>query len=142
MKKQDLILGYVLLAVCGAFYFMTSKLPKEATTYPMFVTSLLLFLTIIHLFITYRNNSAEESTTFKGLKLKQILFVLGGSGIYVAMISILGYISSTVIYISVILIGLKVDRKKSIIISTGSAAFIYILFKILLRVPLPTGFLI
>lgn len=142
MRKLDLILGYILLAICFAFYFMISKLPDKATLYPLFVTSILLFLTLIHLIVTYRNKSREESNAFKGLYLKQLFFVLGISGLYIAMINILGYVVSTVLYILISLIVLKTEKVKSIMLSAGTAAFIFILFKILLRVPLPKGFLI
>lgn len=143
MKKLDLILGGVLVAISLAFYLMISKLPTNATLYPIFVTSLLLGLTLIHIFLTYRKKEDEgESEVFKNLELKQLLFVVGTSGLYVVMINIIGYITSTFIYVLGVLFGLKVSRKTSILVSIGFSAFIYILFKILLRVPLPKGFII
>lgn len=142
MKKLDLLLGLILVAIVGVFYFMISKLPAKATLYPIFVTTLLLFLTIIHLIITYNKKDNTESRVFKDIELKQLLFVLGASGLYVAMINIIGYITSTIIYILVVLLGLKVSKKSSILISIIFAGLIYILFKVLLRVPLPKGFII
>lgn len=142
MRKVDLLLGFILLAICGVFYFMISRLPEKAILYPIFVTSLLLFLTIIHLLITYFKKSDEESTAFKDLEIKQLFFVLGLSGLYVAMINIVGYITSTLLYVLATLFGLKVKKSVSVAISIGFAIFIYVLFKILLRVPLPKGFLI
>lgn len=142
MRKQDLYLGYGLVAIAGLFYYMISRLPERATIYPLFVTTLLLALTLIHLFITYRSKSTEESTVFKDINYKQLLVVLGVSGIYVGLINILGYVVSTVLYMLVSLMFLKTNRFKSILLSFGTAAFIFILFKIILRVPLPQGFLI
>lgn len=142
MKKLDLLLGLILVAIVGVFYFMISKLPAKATLYPIFVTSLLLFLTIIHLVITYNKKDTTESTVFKDIQLKQLLFVLGASGLYVAIINIIGYITSTIVYILVVLLGLKVRKETSIVISVVFAALIFILFKVLLRVPLPKGFII
>lgn len=143
MKKLDLILGGVLVAISLGFYLMISKLPTNATLYPIFVTSLLLGLTLIHIFLTYRKKEDEgESEVFKNLELKQLLFVVGTSGLYVVMINIIGYITSTFIYVLGVLFGLKVSRKTSILVSVGFSAFIYILFKVLLRVPLPKGFII
>lgn len=142
MRKMDLILGVIMIAISGTFYFMISKLPKNATLYPIFVTTLLLFLTLIHLFLTYRKKDDNESNVFKDLELKQLLFVLGTSGLYVFMINIAGYITSTFIYVLGVLFGLKVNKKVSLLVSIGFSAFIYILFKILLRVPLPRGFII
>lgn len=142
MKKLDLILGLILIAICGVFYFMISKLPSSATLYPIFVTTLLLVLTLIHIFITSFKKEDEECTAFKDLELKQLLFVLGTSGLYIVLINIAGYITSTFIYVLTVLFGLKVSKKSSILISIGFSAFIYVLFKTLLRVPLPRGFII
>lgn len=142
MKRLDLLLGLILVAICGVFYFMISRLPSKATLYPIFVTTLLLFLTIIHLIITYNKKDNAESTVFKDIELKQLLFVLGASGLYVAMINIIGYITSTIIYILALLLGLKVRKETSVVISIVFAGLIYILFKVLLRVPLPRGFII
>lgn len=142
MKKLDLLLGYILVAICGVFYFMISRLPEKATIYPLFVTTLLLLLTLVHLIISFRSKSTEESNAFKGIYIKQLLFVLGFSGLYVGLINILGYVVSTVLYMLVSLIFMKMDKVKSILLSAGTAGFIFLLFKIILRVPLPKGFLI
>lgn len=142
MKKMDLILGYILVAVSIVFFYMTSQLPSDARIYPMFVIGLLLLLSIIHLIITYRKKDDEKSTMFDGLVLNQLLFVVGVSGLYVVAISIVGYITSTIAYVTSILFGLKVNKKTSLLISLGTALFIYITFKVLLRVPLPKGLII
>lgn len=142
MRKLDLFLGYILLAIAGLFYFMISRLPEKATIYPLFVTTLLLLLTLVHVFITYRSKSTEESTAFKNIHWKQLLFVLGVSGLYIGLINIIGYVVSTVIYMLASLIFLKTDKLKSLYLSAGTAGFIFLLFKIILKVPLPKGFLI
>lgn len=142
MKKVDLILGYILVAISGFFFFMISKLPEKAILYPIFVTSILLFLSIIHLIITYSKKSDEEATGFKNLEIKQLLFITVLSGLYVALIKVTGYVTSTLLYVLISLLGLKVNKKSAIIISIGFVILIYILFKIVLRVPLPKGFII
>lgn len=142
MRKQDLYLGYGLVVIAGLFYFMIAKLPERATIYPLFVTTLLLLLTLLHLIITYRSKNTEESDAFKNLHIKQLLFVLGVSGIYIGLLNIVGYVVSTVLYMFISLIFLKTDKVKSLLLSAGTAGFIFLLFKIILRVPLPTGFLI
>lgn len=142
MKKQDTILGVILLAICGFFYFMISRLPEKATLYPIFVTTVLLVLTIIHLAITLTKKTDEESKAFKGLEIKQLSFVLATCGLYVVLINVIGYVTSTVLYVLASLIGLKVSKKASALISVGFAICVYVLFKVFLHVPLPKGFLI
>ncbi|NLV89355.1 MAG: tripartite tricarboxylate transporter TctB family protein [Tissierellia bacterium] len=142
MKKVDMLLGFILLAICGFFYFMISRLPEKAILYPIFVTTVLLILTLIHLITTYLKKEDEESNAFKGLEIKQLLFVIATSGLYVVLINIAGYVTSTVLYVLSTLFGLKVSKKASALISIGFSICIYVLFKILLKVPLPKGFII
>lgn len=142
MRKNDFILGFILITICGVFYFMISQLPEEGIIYPIFVTTILLGLTILHLLITYFKTEDVESEEFKNIEKKQLLFVVGASGIYLFLINILGYLVSTVIFIATTLFGLKVDKKTSAFVSFGFAAFVYILFKTLLNVPLPKGLII
>lgn len=142
MKKLDLTLGYILLAICGFFLIMTIQLPPDARIYPMFIIFLLAGLTILHLFLTYRKNSQEESKVFDNIVYPQLIFVTVASAIYVAIMGIVGYIVSTVIYVAAILIGLKENRVASIIISVVFTLIVYGLFRKILNVPLPKGFLI
>lgn len=142
MKKNDLTLGYVLLAICVFFFVMTVQLPKDARIYPMFIIILLATLTLLHLFLTYRKDSKEESKNFDGLILSQLIFVTIVSGIYIAVMGLVGYITSTILYVGTILIGLKINRVTAIIVSVVFVILVYGLFKNILHVPLPKGALI
>lgn len=142
MRRLNIILSIVLLLISGSFYFMIFQLPNEANLYPIFVVTVLLILSLILFFKTYFNKEDEESSAFKNIELKQIIFVLITSGLYIAFINLIGYVVSTVLYVLVALIGLKVDKKNSIFISLGFCLFVYVLFKVLLKVPLPKGFII
>ncbi|HLS52821.1 MAG TPA: hypothetical protein VK031_02540, partial [Tissierellaceae bacterium] len=77
MRKNDFILGFILITICGVFYFMISQLPEEGIIYPIFVTTILLGLTILHLLITYFKTEDVESEEFKNIEKKQLLFVVG-----------------------------------------------------------------
>ncbi len=142
MRKINLILSIIMLIVSGVFYIMIAQLPKEASLYPILVTTILLVLSLILLIKSYFQKEDEELTAFKNIKIKQLLFVLVVNGVYVFLINLIGYVVSTALYILVALIGLKVDRKKSFLISSGVCLFVYVLFKVLLKVPLPKGFII
>lgn len=141
MRKLDLILGVILLAISGIFYSMTSVIKPEGRMYPIFVIGLLAFLTVIHLIITLRSEK-DEKNILDGIEMKQLLFVLIFSGIYVFLIDKVGYVISTFLYVLISLIKLKIEKVNSLLISIGFTVVIYILFKIVLKVPLPTGILI
>lgn len=142
MRKINLILSVIMLIVSGFFYTMITQLPKEASLYPIFVTTILAVLSTILLIKTYFQKEDEESTAFKNIEIKQLLFILTINGVYIFLINIIGYIVSTILYVLAALIGLKVDKKKSVLISFGVCFFVYILFKVLLKVPLPKGIII
>lgn len=142
MRKLNFMLDFFLIGLSAIFYFLTSKLPEKATVYPMFVITLLLVLTLIHLAMTFFNKEDTEENPFKNIEVKQLLTVLIVSGAYVFLINILGYLTSTFAYIATLLILLKVKKVNSILISVGFSLIIYVLFKMVLKVPLPRGFII
>lgn len=142
MRRLNFILDFVLIGICGMFYYMTSQLTQKASVYPTFVISLLLILTLIDLVSTLINKEDNEESAFKGIELKQLLTVIAVSGVYVFLINILGYVTSTFAYIATLLILLKLKKQNSILISLGFSLVIYVLFKIILKVPLPRGFII
>lgn len=143
MKKADITLGSIMIGLSLFLFYMIFNLPPKARIYPIFVTSLLLFLSIIHMAITLKKKKEEDGESpFTGIKKRKLIFVTVSSGLYVALMSLMGYVSSTVLYVFIVLIGFNNSKKLSGLVTIGFAAFIYILFKIVLRVPLPTGFLI
>lgn len=142
MRRINLILSTTLIVIAGIIYYMISQLPSEATLYPIFVTSLFFILSIMLLIVTYFNKDDKEESSFKDIEVKQLLFILITSGLYVALINILGYIVATFLYILVTLLGLRIKKINSIIISIGFCLFIYVVFKVFLKVPLPKGIII
>lgn len=141
--KKDNILGIGLLAIAGAFLIMTLQLNKEARLYPLLNIFLLTFLTIIHLIRTNsKNHKDEDTTSLKIEKVKQFFVVLLGCFLYILLATVIGYTVTTFLYILSMLLFLTRKKKQSILIAIGFTLFIYVLFNIGLKVPLPKGFLI
>lgn len=142
MKKKNLVLSLILIGICIIFYLMTFQLPSNTRLYPLFTATLLLILSLILLITDYFKRTVEDVGNTEEINIKQLLFVIGSSGLYVVLISIIGYVTSTLAYLLVVLFGLDVDKGKGSIVGIGFTAFIYILFKVVLNVPLPTGLII
>ncbi|ABR49223.1 hypothetical protein Amet_3083 [Alkaliphilus metalliredigens QYMF] len=142
MKTMDQKLGWVLLVFTAIFYYLTSQLPKDAAFYPLFITIMLAGLSIVFLINAYRNSAVEEKPMFQGVEIKQLAFITATSCGYVALINVLGYFVATFLYFIVVLFGLKVEKTKLLMISVGFCGFIFVLFKILLKVRLPQGLII
>lgn len=144
MKKYDKILTIGLLIIEVFYFILIKQLPERAARYPYFVLGLLVFLTVIlaidAFFIKAKSEVKEEK--FKDIKLGQFFFIILASAVYIALIEIVGFFSTTVVYLLVVMLGLKNSVKWSIITSIVFPIFIYLIFVSFLRVPVPRGFLI
>jgi hypothetical protein len=76
-----------------------------------------------------------------GQALRRILKVLGALCLYVLILEHLGFLPTTFLFM-VLLLGLE-PRPWTFTIpgAIGATAFFFVLFKVLLRVPLPSGLL-
>lgn len=142
MGKYDKILTIGLL-ILETFYFVLIKaLPENAAKYPTFVCGLLIILTVILGIKSFTLKEKYEGKLFGDLQLKQFLFIIIISGIYIFLIEILGFFVTTFIYLLMAMIGLKADIKLSSVTSVGFCILIYLVFVVFLKVPVPSGFLI
>ena len=142
MGKYDKILTIGLL-ILETFYFVLIKsLPENAAKYPMFVCMLLLVLTIMLGIKSFTSKEKYEEKIFADLQLKQFLFIIVISAIYIFLIELLGFFVTTLVYLMLTMIGLKANIKLSAIASVGFCILIYLVFVAFLRVPVPSGFLI
>lgn len=141
MKKLDIKLGLTTLVIAIIYYFLTSQMPAKAAFYPKFVALLLAGLSMVFIIKTTFSSYESKDSPFKNMQIKQFFFVLSTAFVYISLIKILGYFTSTFIFILICLVGLNAKKSKSILTAIGFSLFILITFKILLSVPLPKGFI-
>lgn len=144
MKKYDKILTLGLF-ILEAFYFLLIKqLPEKAAKYPYFVLGLLFALTLLLAFNSFFGKSEEdnEDNKFKDMKKGQFFFIIIVSAIYIFLIDIVGFFTTTFVYLLVVMLGLKNSVKWTIVTSIIFPIFIYLVFVTFLKVPVPKGFLI
>lgn len=145
MQKTDYYLSMAIYVLGFAYIGVVSQMSKAAATYPLFVGLLLMVLNtvfLIKVYISRKKNKPEEEKLFNDFKTKQFTIVLITCVSYIAAMGILGFYTSTIIYLmgTLALLGVK---KKWILVTTVVFCFvIYMAFTVLLRVPLPTGYLI
>ena len=140
MKRNELFLGSILLLISGIYYYMTTKLPEKAALYPTFVVSILAVLSIMFIIKTLISKEKNnEKKIFDGFQVKQFIFILLMSVAYVGLMSVVGYFTTTFLFLIISLFGLKANKMHSIYTSIGFSIFIFIIFKMLLNVPLPRG---
>ena len=144
MRKYDRFLTIGLFVLEAFYFFLIKQLPPKAASYPGFVLSLMLFLTILLAINTFiiKPKNVEEEDKFKGNLFKQFFFVIAISVVYVILIDIIGFFVSTAIYLFVTMVALKSNVKWSIVVSILFPIFLYLVFVSFLKVPVPRGFLI
>ncbi|SMP44045.1 tripartite tricarboxylate transporter TctB family protein [Anoxynatronum buryatiense] len=141
MKTLDQKLGWIMVILCGVFFYLTSGLSAEAALYPRFVLAIMVLLTLFFIVKAYRT-PGESTKLFPKLEKKQFIAVLCGSILYVYLLQIIGYFSATFLYFAGIMWTLKVDKPRLFLVSIGFCLFIFILFQHLLGVRLPKGLIL
>ena len=146
MRKYDKFLT-IGLFILEAFYFLLIKqLPPKAARYPYFVLGLMVFLTLLLAINTFlikpKNTEDKEEDQFKGNLYGQFFLIMALSAVYVILIDIIGFFVTTAIYLFVTMVILKSNIKWNIVVSIVFPIFLYLVFVLFLKVPVPRGFLL
>lgn len=143
MKNTDRIVGVLFIVIGIIFFVNTFSLPEDSQTYPRVLIGVMMLLALavlIKSFITDDGNSWEK--LFGHINWKRFILVAVVSLLYLFAINILGYFTATILYLLVLLLTLKANRKTILITVPIFMVGLYLLFRMFLKVPLPTGILI
>ncbi len=147
MKKSDIYLIGIMYAILGAFLYMTLQLKVEARIYPLFVMGILFILVTMYSIkcgIAYSKTKEitnDFTKIFADFEPKQFFGIIAFSVLFIVLINIVGFYSSTVLYLVTVLLFLKVPKVHIGITTVVFTLLMYGVFTMFLRVPLPTGFL-
>ena len=145
MKKSlnDILICIGVFAFLGVFVAQLGDVSADAKAYPTFLIICSAILTgalLIKSIKNYRTEpAAEKSSNFKQLVMLVIIYTLLFAG-YVFLLDKLGYIVSTLLFIIISLLFLKVRNIPLLIILPLALTFsMYFLFTKFLMVTLPSG---
>lgn len=112
--------------------------------FPRLVAAGVLLCAIISIVQTLRDKKEESNIKieFKWADLKRPTLLLGMGIMYVSVIESLGFIVTNLIFLLVMLLAYKNRKTVALAVSLSITAAVYILFKVILKVPLPTGTII
>jgi len=142
--KKELILNAVIFAFCFFMLYMVGQLPERPNTVelgPGFLPKLVIYFilffnalqTIVNILAMRKH--AEEESEFNGRNLVILLVIMVG---YVFSLEFIDYKIGTFILILSIMFLLGVKRYKTLIMVSGiSTLTIFLLFEIILNVPMP-----
>jgi hypothetical protein len=149
MRKADCVTGVVLILI--GVYILTQSLQlgmtRNGITGPGFVSfwigSGLILAACVLIALSFCDGTFvhEKTTTlFDGDSLTACGIYAGGAILVVSLVSVLGFMVPVGIYVAAVakLRGVK-SWGQSVLLGVGTTIFIYVLFAVLLRVPLPAG---
>ena len=144
MRKTDIGVVAFMYLVCAYFYSQTITFKEDSQTYPKFTIVLLFGLTTLYLLqmlVAAKKHGVESGVdkVFKDFELKQFLVCLAGAIGYVVLMYFFGFYISTVIFMAVVLLYLKVPYLHSAIAIVAILALVYFAFGKFLGVKLPVG---
>jgi putative tricarboxylic transport membrane protein len=150
MKRANLIIAG-LLAMLGVFVLYLSKqLPEFAdknTTGPAFFPTLLVVLLfgllVLLIGITLKDET-DRSIKLLTKEAKMSYSIMGMVLIYLLVFNYLGFLVSTLIFLFTVMTYLSPKRNhlKTSVIALLSTLLVYIVFKVILLVPIPGGIFI
>ena len=138
--KTDVYISIVILLFNGFVFFQCSKLPVEAVYFPQLFNSTLALLAIMLLFSALKRKGSE--TEQQQCNFKNAILMVIGLIFYTFLFRMLGYVISTLVLVSYVIYILGYRQIwKMLVTACCGVGFSYIIFKLLLKVPLPTLFI-
>lgn len=148
MYRKEKLGTLFILAIFAAFCVMTGGVNEKCQTYPYFVCGIGMFLAALNLgIVLYKekhNIAIDVSASLTKEQFLSIVIALLVSAAYIFLARYVGYFTMTFLYVAGFSYWHSQNQKKwmYIAVAAGMDVAIYIAFKIFLRVPLPSGFLI
>ncbi len=143
MKKSfaDMIIGIVLLAFLTSLAVQVPAIPEVSRGYPL-VLLIISYVMAVYLLVTsvLKQKKEEKQTTQVMEQVKIIVPYCLMIAVYLAMMSRIGYIASTVLFMAASLIYLKLKNKVVLVVlSVVLTIILYFVFTNFLTVILPRG---
>ena len=139
-KIAEYVISIVLMAI-GLYVFIVGRTFRGNDKYFPMIVGGLIFVTSI--WILMEDLFSQKSC----INLKKINFLAIGVTIaalfiYIFLFRTIGYVLSTILLGISVILGLRYNSIKGALLwPTGMVAVVFVIFKILLKVPLPTLFL-
>lgn len=149
MAKSNKIAGVILLAFFGAALYMALSFPTRSSYFPILICSLGILLSLVLIIRAFVSGRVDETAKPLTPRARKMIAVMGALILlYAAGITVLGFASSSFLYIVItgaILYPGKLSAKSVSFIVVSAlilSAAVTLIFKQLLYVPLPSGLLI
>ena len=145
MKKSDIGVVIAFYAITAFFYAQTVKLKASIQTYPKFIEIVLFGLTtfyLIQMIVNAKKHGVESrNEDFKDFQPAQFFGCLVFTILYLLAVNYIGFYVSTLVFLVVSLLYLKVKPLPTAIATVSILLLVYLAFTLFLKVKLPRGIL-
>ncbi|HEU4963376.1 MAG TPA: tripartite tricarboxylate transporter TctB family protein [Bacilli bacterium] len=157
MKKVHLSIGIALIAVAGYVLYTTRSFPNLGGTdigpgfFPNLIAWLMLLLAVLLIFSSLRQEavpaeegdgaeeSASETKTQTSARFLP-LFGVAATVLYVVLIALAGFYVATPIFLLALMWTLRFRKLVPLVVTIALiTVFIYLVFEVMLKVPMPSG---
>lgn len=147
MKKGLIVTSIVLMFFSLIGMLESSRLQRTMKMgigigfLPFWMSAIIGILALILLINAIRGRYIHQDVTiFHGNSSLRVLFLAIALALYISLIDVIGYVSSTFLFLFFSILLLKRYRIINVLISAALFTFIlYAIFKLWLKSPLPTG---
>lgn len=164
MNWSNIVIGVILLIASGFYYYSTMEFPPPSKTenlgsafFPALLAAVLAFLSLLLILDSLLARRAsgkgkggaviegaerleEDSFSAEDISYKFLLGTIVLSFLYVGLISILGFLISTPLFLILLIRLLGYEKwANNLAASIGLTAVLYLLFAVALGVTLPAG---
>ena len=142
-KLENIISCLFIYIVSIFFFFSSSNFPRDSAAFPKVIALILTVLNTILLVQAFvkREKVKQKKERERILPIRTIFTAILTIA-YILLVNIVGFILLTPIYIFIVSSELGYRNKAiSIIVALATTFTIYLVFKVVLGVPVPNGFL-
>ena len=132
---------YFYLLFQYSFFLGAKGMEGDSGLFPKILSGLIFVLTCVELGEVLTNR-IKESKKKEERSPRKLMYIIVLSILYVVLIKPLGFVISTFLFLAASMKLLEVKNKKlAVLVPFITAAIIYVVFKILLKVQIPVGIL-
>lgn len=143
--NQDAYVGYSLIIISILFIYMSTEFAEEARVFPLIFLIINIVFSVFIIFKSSKRKSFDDDDdeeTISLFLLKKPIFLFLGTIVYTLLITWIGFLLSTIIFLlSFIYINKYRSHKVVFLTTILTLVFVYLVFVYELNVPLPSGIL-